>query len=248
VGASRIERTDVTAVVEQSSVRTAPVTGRSTALVAVQHRTARDAAVRILRGLGATDVLAATSVEEARRVATGRPGEIGVVEAELSDGSGTGLVRELRAGGWRRTVVLATEHDPFAVRAALSAGVTCFLAVGPRPDPVQRVPRQAGRHTLPGQVPGQATGRTATDAAGAGVVRTPSRAEGAPDASEFGLSQREVDVLQLVADGQSNRAVGEALGLSALTVKSHLARIARKLGTGDRAEMVFIALRSGIIA
>ncbi|HEX5534381.1 MAG TPA: response regulator transcription factor [Actinomycetales bacterium] len=237
----------MTAVVEQSSVRTAPATGRSTALVAVQHRTARDAAVRILRGLGATDVLAATSLEEARRVATGRPGEIGVVEAELSDGSGTTLVRELRAGGWRRTVVLATEHDPFAVRAALSAGVTCFLAVGPRPDPVPRVPRQAGRHTLPGQIPGQATGRITADAAGGGV-RTPSRAEGAPDASEFGLSQREVDVLQLVADGQSNRAVGEALGLSALTVKSHLARIARKLGTGDRAEMVFIALRSGIIA
>ncbi|HEX5511542.1 MAG TPA: response regulator transcription factor [Actinomycetales bacterium] len=235
----------MTAVVEQSSVRTAPATGRSTALVAVQHRTARDAAVRILRGLGATDVLAATTVEEARRVATGRPGEIGVVEAELADGSGTGLVRELRAGGWRRTVVLATEHDPFAVRAALSAGVTCYLAVGPRPDPVPRLPRQAGRGAIPTQPSGRPGAGSAT---GAGAVRTPSRADGAPDASEFGLSQREVDVLQLVADGHSNRAVGEALGLSALTVKSHLARIARKLGTGDRAEMVFIALRSGIIA
>ena len=45
-------------------------------------------------------------------------------------------------------------------------------------------------------------------------------------------------MLQLVADGKSNKDIGEELGLSALTVKSHLARIARKLGTGDRAEMV----------
>jgi DNA-binding NarL/FixJ family response regulator len=61
------------------------------------------------------------------------------------------------------------------------------------------------------------------------------------------LSGREVEVLRLVAEGQSNKAIGVAMGLSALTVKSHLARIARKLGTGDRAGMVAVALRTGII-
>ena len=58
----------------------------------------------------------------------------------------------------------------------------------------------------------------------------------------------EAHLLQLVADGQSNKEIGTALGLSALTVKSHLARIARKLGTGDRAELVMISLRSGLIS
>ncbi len=62
------------------------------------------------------------------------------------------------------------------------------------------------------------------------------------------LSERELEVLRMVADGQTNRIVGEHLGLSALTVKSHLARIARKLGCGDRAEMVATAIRSGYIA
>lgn len=62
------------------------------------------------------------------------------------------------------------------------------------------------------------------------------------------LSDRELEVLRMVADGQTNRAVGEHLGLSALTVKSHLARIARKLGCGDRAQMVAEAIRSGYIA
>ena len=47
--------------------------------------------------------------------------------------------------------------------------------------------------------------------------------------------------------GRSNRDIGAELHLSALTVKSHLARIARKLGTGDRAEMVAVALRAGVI-
>ena len=61
------------------------------------------------------------------------------------------------------------------------------------------------------------------------------------------LSGREIEVLRLVSDGQSNKQIGEQLGLSALTVKSHLARIARKLGTGDRAEMVAMAMRGGVI-
>lgn len=62
------------------------------------------------------------------------------------------------------------------------------------------------------------------------------------------LSEREIQVLQAVADGHTNKQIGHALHLSALTVKSHLARIARKLGTGDRAEMVAIGIRQGTIA
>lgn len=61
------------------------------------------------------------------------------------------------------------------------------------------------------------------------------------------LTGRELGVLRLVADGCSNRAVGERLGLSALTVKSHLARISRKLGTGDRAALVAISIRTGLL-
>lgn len=62
------------------------------------------------------------------------------------------------------------------------------------------------------------------------------------------LSAREIEVLRLVADGRSNKWIGERLSLSALTVKSHLARIGRKLGTGDRAHMVALALRAGVIS
>jgi DNA-binding NarL/FixJ family response regulator len=83
------------------------------------------------------------------------------------------------------------------------------------------------------------------------VTNRPSSHPGPAGASDPGvdqLSAREVEVLALVADGRSNKEVGESLGLSALTVKSHLARIARKLGTGDRAEMVAMAMRAGAVA
>ena len=66
-----------------------------------------------------------------------------------------------------------------------------------------------------------------------------------PDLTD--LSTREVQVLQAVADGHTNNEVGELLGLSGLTVKSHLARIGRKAGTGDRAEMVARGMRAGLL-
>ncbi len=62
------------------------------------------------------------------------------------------------------------------------------------------------------------------------------------------LTARELGVLRLVADGRSNRQIGEELELSALTVKSHLARISRKVGTGDRAEMVAYVIRNDLLA
>jgi len=61
------------------------------------------------------------------------------------------------------------------------------------------------------------------------------------------LTQREIEVLEYVADGRTNKWIGESLSLSSLTVKSHLARIGRKLGTGDRAQMVAVAMRAGAL-
>jgi DNA-binding NarL/FixJ family response regulator len=61
------------------------------------------------------------------------------------------------------------------------------------------------------------------------------------------LSAREIEVLQGVADGRSNGDIAADLRISPLTVKSHLARIGRKLGAGDRAQAVLLALRARVI-
>ena len=65
--------------------------------------------------------------------------------------------------------------------------------------------------------------------------------------ADYHLSEREIELVRLVADGRSNRSIGQQLGISMLTVKSHLARISRKFGTGDRAHIVAKAMRAGTI-
>lgn len=194
---------------------------RFTAIVVVASPFVRESISRLLRSLGAAAVVEAASLSEARmRGSVSGARDLAIVESDLPDGSGIGLVRELRSLGWHRCVVLAGTEDPYTVRAALAGGVRAFL-----------VSPAAGGRTA-------GSSRTAT---------VPPRPRGARLAGAEGLSGREAEVLQLVADGHSNKEIGDALGLSALTVKSHLARIARKLGTGDRAEMVVVAMRAGVV-
>jgi DNA-binding NarL/FixJ family response regulator len=208
----------VSALVEQRGVPMGMRSPRFSALVAVADPVLRQDVVRGLAALGASDVVEAGSVAEARaRTRVGPARDLLVVEISLPDGSGVALLGELRAVGWQRGIVLAADGDPFSVRAALAAGVRGFVV---------------------SQGPGRATGS-------AGVPRSVVRGAGG---GIDGLSARELEVLSLVAAGRSNRDIGGELHLSALTVKSHLARIARKLGTGDRAEMVAVALRAGAIS
>ncbi len=60
-----------------------------------------------------------------------------------------------------------------------------------------------------------------------------------------GLSPREVEVLQMVAEGYSNKEIASHFGLTEHTVKNHLTGIMRKLGARDRAHAVVLALRQG---
>ncbi len=63
-----------------------------------------------------------------------------------------------------------------------------------------------------------------------------------------GLSQREVEVLALVASGNSNREIGMRLAITEETIKAHMKRIAAKLGANDRTHAVTLALGRGILS
>lgn len=201
---------------------------KPTAMVVVADPRVRSTVTRHLWALGVRDVIEASSIAEARpRV--GNPRDICVADVHLPDGSGLTLLSETRAAGWPNGLALSAADDIGAVRNALATGVKGYVVTGTR-----------GNLGLPGR-PGGAP---------MGAARMHRRPPGAPGGHPGGyreLSGREVEVLRLVAEGQSNKAIGVSMGLSALTVKSHLARIARKLGTGDRAGMVAVALRTGII-
>lgn len=68
------------------------------------------------------------------------------------------------------------------------------------------------------------------------------------ESAEEQLSSREVEVLQLVAEGESNSEIGKHLHISQATVKSHLVNIFGKLGVSDRTAAVTAALRKGILS
>jgi DNA-binding NarL/FixJ family response regulator len=199
-------------------------------LVVDDHPLLREAIAARLRSMGAGTVYEAASVAEARaRAHANGPCDLAILDLGLPDGSGLDLVTELRGLGWNRLVVLASSDDPYAVRSAFQAGAQAASAAIVT-DGVKRV-LDGGVYADPTVAPLLATGTRVP-----GTDNTPRE-----------LSAREVEVLQLVADGQSNKEIGEALSLSALTVKSHLSRIGRKLGTGDRAQMVALAMRAGVI-
>jgi DNA-binding NarL/FixJ family response regulator len=211
----------MTSLVDRPGPAPAPRPLRFSAFIVVPDPALRLAVARQVRSLGALEITEAGSVDEARaRARTVQGRDLCIIEAVLPDGSGIGLMTELRTAGWARGLLLSGSEDPYTVRAALAAGVRSFLVTasadsGPWP------------RTDPGLQHAAVRGR--------GGVRGPES-----------LSAREVEVLRLVSGGKSNRDIGTSLELSALTVKSHLARIARKLGTGDRAEMVVLAMRAGL--
>ncbi|MEZ5117003.1 MAG: response regulator transcription factor [Candidatus Nanopelagicales bacterium] len=181
------------------------------------------------------------SPSAARRTAiVGRLRAIGAVALVRAVDPGDGFGELADPGQHDVCLIDATHPDTSAqalVQEAQRRGWTRLVLLSSRDDPYAvraamsqgvrgyvRVPAEDEALVLPSPVRGRTRG-------------------GSPDE----LSDREVEVLQKVADGLSNHAVGEELGLSGLTVKSHLARISRKLGTGDRAELVAIAMRAGLL-
>jgi DNA-binding NarL/FixJ family response regulator len=62
------------------------------------------------------------------------------------------------------------------------------------------------------------------------------------------LTRREIEVLQLLAEGLSNKSIGERLGISDQTVKFHVASISSKLGASNRTDAVRLGLRRGLIS
>jgi DNA-binding NarL/FixJ family response regulator len=111
--------------------------------------------------------------------------------------------------------------------------------------------RQRALRDLPGDVTvvGEAStlsvGRLAASAANAYVLLIPVTKD--EERLIEPLTPRETQVLELVADGLSNKRIAGALGVSDETVKFHLASIFGKLGASNRTDAVQLALRHGLV-
>ncbi len=190
-----------------------------------------------LQDMGAGSVIRAFTRTEALALADAEgPRDLGIINLALRDGGGLELLIDLRSAGWSRLIVLLAADDRFSVRSAFAAGAQGYLLANTAAERVRARVRQV------------CGDRAYADPSAALALTLVGAGDGLGRGSVAQLSAREVEVLRLVAQGRSNRGVGEDLHLSALTVKSHLARIARKLGTGDRAEMVAMTMRAGLIS
>ncbi|MFD5429304.1 response regulator [Streptomyces sp. NPDC127084] len=137
-----------------------------------------------------------------------------------------------------KVLVLTTYDTDEHIIDALRAGASGFLVKDIRPaDLLAAIRTVASGEALLSPGP---TARLI-----ARVLATPDtpRAAAGPD----GLSERERQVLTLVARGLNNTEIAEGLGLSPLTAKTHVSRIMGKLGARDRTQLVVIAYESGLV-
>ena len=126
-----------------------------------------------------------------------------------------------------RIIVLTTYPGDAQVTRALKAGARAYLLKGQVNKELPEVIRavHAGKKRIPAEL----------------------AAELAEHAGEDGLSPREIDVLRLIAVGNTNKEIGSRLFIAEETVKSHVANILSKLAADDRTHAVTIALKRGII-
>jgi DNA-binding NarL/FixJ family response regulator len=136
-----------------------------------------------------------------------------------------------------KVLVLTTYDTDENIVDALRAGASGFLVKDTRPaellDAIRTV--AAGEALLS---PGP-TARLIER-----FLRSPAAP---PTAGPECLSDREREVLALVARGLNNTEIAESLGLSPLTAKTHVSRIMGKLGARDRAQLVIVAYESGLV-
>jgi DNA-binding NarL/FixJ family response regulator len=157
--------------------------------------------------------------------------DVALVDLRMPVMDGVQAASRLREVRPTLKVLILTTYDTDAdIRRAIEAGATGYLLKDAPREELLRAVRAtaAGRPYLAPSVAARLMDR----------VREPP---GEP------LSVREIEVLELVARGATNKDVARRLKLSEATVKSHLLHVFAKLGAGDRTQAVTLAVRKGII-
>jgi DNA-binding NarL/FixJ family response regulator len=124
-----------------------------------------------------------------------------------------------------KLIVLSAQDDPKQIDAAFAAGAVAYVIKTAHPEDVCAAVRQAFEHSifLPGSTGGE-------------VRPLDARPSAADEDDASVLTRRELEILQLVAEGHSNAQVGRMLWVTEQTVKFHLSNIYRKLDVANRTE------------
>ena len=209
------------------------------------HQLFREGIKRILEFEGDFEVVAEGSdgSEALSIVETYRP-DLVLMDINMPDINGVEATKQLiEAYPDTKVVVLSIHDDENYVMRALQTGATGYLLKEMDADTLieaVRIVAEGGSYLHPKVTHNliREYRRLTTEKGGAVVkqeVRRPLHL----------LTRRECEVLQLLADGKSNRAIGEALYISEKTVNNHVSSILQKLNVNDRTQAVVVAIKNG---
>jgi len=170
-----------------------------------------------------------------REVAQLRP-DVAIVDLKLPGTSGLGAIRQLTAESPETAVIAFTMYgNPAYVYEATHAGASAYVLKSASKDELLKAVRavHGGAGFLQAEITKPLLQRLALESR-TGAGRNPP-------------SARELQVLELVGEGKSNKEIAAQLAISDETVKTHLRHLFEKLGVSDRAQAVAIALRQQLI-
>lgn len=199
-------------------------------VLADDHPVVRDGLRGMLAAVPGVEVVgeAADGVEAVAVVRATRP-DVLLLDLRMPGGDGLDAITALRDDPVR-VLVLSTFATGRDVAAALEAGATGYVLKDTPADQLVAALRAA------------AAGESVLSPAVATQVVSRLRGE-----ADGGLTDRELAVLRLVAQGTPNRAIAAALFVSEATVKTHLGHVFGKLGATDRAAAVATAYERGVL-
>jgi two-component system nitrate/nitrite response regulator NarL len=204
-------------------------------LVVDDHPLFRDAMARLLRSWAEVEVIGeAASGRAALERIRADPPDVAVVDVRMPDVDGVQLCAAVgRDGLATRILIVSGYDDDELVYAALEAGAAGY------------VPKDAPRDEMARAVLAVAHGEMAIAPRLASGLASQIRIR--RERTGPLLTDREREVLALLAEGKSAPEIGRMLFLATSTVKSHLAHLYEKLGVSDRAAAVAEAMRRGLI-
>ena len=198
-------------------------------VLADDHEVVRNGLRMLLEAEPDMEVIAETAeVEQTERSVMGHRPVVLVLDLNMGDDSSLPAIPRIRERNPEtQIVVLTMQNDPAFAREALRSGALGYVLKQSAGTELVQAVRQA------------AAGETYLNPKlGAQLAAEPPAPAGPPDE----LTDREVEVLRLIALGHTNSEIGKQLFLSVRTVESHRAHIQQKTGASTRAELVRYAL------
>ena len=185
------------------------------------------------------EIVEAGNATEAIETLSAHEIDIALVDVRMPDADGLELLHDIKGRWPELPVIMLTSFDhAHYVRRALAEGAAGYMLKDATPEDLEQainVALSGGGNVLSPKV----IQNLFESMEGGGTEGSPARAAGS-------LTQRETDILALLAEGKSNRDISRALFLSEKTVKAHLAAIFRKLSVTNRTQAAMAAVSMGI--